>query len=169
MNISATLTEKKNKNIALKNNYGLIQKFKPLGLIQLSNIEVTHKLIEGLKVLSASFVIVIDNAKYEKISKNIIITNSIDSDSLIGFDFIVSDNSILHISEYTSLGITPIINKGNHLSSILKEFNPMKNQWNSFYYDESDHWCIFYTIVRYMENYKFPFDNKNLVKNVLAI
>jgi hypothetical protein len=81
----------------------------------------------------------------------------------------VSDNSISQISDYTSVGVTPIINKNNHLSIILKEFNPMKNEGNTFYYDESNHWCIFYSIVRYMENYKFPFDNKNLIKNVLAI
>jgi hypothetical protein len=45
----------------------------------------------------------------------------------------------------------------------------MKNEGNSFYYEESNHWSIFYSIVRYMENYKFPFDNKNLIKNVLAV
>ena len=48
------------------------------------------------------------------------------------------------------------------MNSILKEFNPLKNEGNSFHYDELNHWAIFYTIVRYMENYKFPFDKLNL-------
>lgn len=169
MNIAATLTEKKNTNTELKRNYGLFQKFKPLGLIKLSNKEMTKELIEGLKVLSAGFVVVVENATEEQISKNVIITDNVDATSLAWFDFVVSDDDISQISEYTNAGVTPIINKDNHLNSILKEFNPMKNEGNSFYYEESNHWSIFYSIVRYMENYKFPFDNKNLIKNVLSV
>jgi hypothetical protein len=82
MNIAATLTEKKNTNTELKRNYGLFQKFKPLGLIKLSNKEMTEELIEGLKVLSSGFVVVIENATQEQVSKNVIITNEVDSMSL---------------------------------------------------------------------------------------
>jgi hypothetical protein len=46
MNIAAILTEKKNTNSELKKKYGLFQKYKPLGLIQLSNNEMTKDLIE---------------------------------------------------------------------------------------------------------------------------
>lgn len=169
MNISSTLSEKKTLNSTLKKNYGLFQKFKPLGLIHLSDTDVTTELLEGLKVLSAGFVVIVENAQQEQIADNIIITDSVDATSLLGFDFVVADNNIGNIHEYSQAGVTPIINKDNHLSSILKEFNPLKNEGNSFYYDNENPWSIFYTIVRYMENYKFPFDNKNLIKNVLAI
>jgi hypothetical protein len=83
MNIAATLTEKKNTNTELKRNYGLFQKFKPLGLIRLSNKEITQELIEGLKVLSAGFVVVVEDATEEQISKNIIITDNVDITSLV--------------------------------------------------------------------------------------
>lgn len=169
MNISATLSDKKTLNSTLKKNYGLFQKFKPLGLIQITNMEVTQELLEWLKVLSAWFVVVIENATQEQIANNIIITDSVDATSLLGFDFIVADNTIGNIHQYTQAGVTPIINRDNHLSSILQEFNPLKNEGNSFHYDDANAWSIFYTIVRYMENYKFPFDNKNLIKNVLSV
>ncbi|MCP4523923.1 MAG: hypothetical protein GY828_06940 [Candidatus Gracilibacteria bacterium] len=169
MNISATLTEKKTHSSTLKKNYGLFQKFKPLGLIQLSDSQISDELIEGLKVLSAGFVIVNANKTQEQIAPNVIITDCVDPVSLAGFDFIVTDDSISQVSDYTSAGVTPIINKDNHLNSILKEFNPMQNIGNAFFYETNNPWSIFYTIVRYMENYKFPFDNKNLIKNVLDI
>jgi hypothetical protein len=65
--------------------------------------------------------------------------------------------------------IVPIISSKNPLNSILKEFNPMRNEWNSYLFEQDDRWAIFYALVRYLENFKFPFDNKNLVKNVLNI
>jgi hypothetical protein len=83
MNIAATVTEKKITNTELKRNYGLFQKFKPLGLIRLSNKEITQELIEGLKVLSAGFVVVIENATEQQVSKNIIITDNVDTTSLV--------------------------------------------------------------------------------------
>lgn len=169
MNISATLTEKKSTNAELKKNYGLFQKHKPLGLIKLSNKQMSQELIEWLKVLSAAFVVVIDDSKEEQIAKNVVITHNVDTKTLSGFDFVVWDDEISQISNYTNAWVTPIINRDNHLNTILKEFNPLKNEGNSFHYDELNHWAIFYTIVRYMENYKFPFDNKNLIKNVLSV
>ncbi len=169
MNVSATLSEKKTLNSTLKKNYGLFQKFKPLGLIHISDMEVNQELLEGLKVLNAGFVVIIENATQDQIADNIIITDKIDATSLLGFDFIVADSTIGNIHQYTQAGVTPIINKNNHLTSVLKEFNPLKNEGNSFYYDNENPWSIFYTIVRYMENYKFPYDNKNLIKNVLSV
>jgi hypothetical protein len=28
---------------------------------------------------------------------------------------------------------------------------------------------MYYAIIRYLENYKFPYDNRNLVKNVVSL
>ena len=70
---------------------------------------------------------------------------------------------------YIEKWITPIVLRKNNISTNLTEFNPLQNEWNSFFYEELNKWSIFYSIVRYMENFKFPFDNKNLVKNVLKV
>jgi hypothetical protein len=67
------------------------------------------------------------------------------------------------MTKYIKKWITPIVLKNKEFI----EFNPLKNEWNAFFYETLDKWSIFYTIVRYMENYKFPFDNKNLVTNLL--
>ena len=45
----------------------------------------------------------------------------------------------------------------------------MKNIWNSYLYDTLNEWSIFYSIVRYLENYKYTYDNKSLIRNVLDI
>jgi len=120
-------------------------------------------------MLPADFVIVHKELKDEHVSENIFTTSSINLDMLVGFDFVVSDDNIENINNYSSNGVTPIIKRDNHLKSILKEFNPMKYEGNSFFYEEDNVWSIYGGIVKYMENYKFPFDNKNLIQNVLKI
>jgi hypothetical protein len=109
----------------------------------------------------------IKNQKTEIIYKNAVITWELDNDVLSWFDFIVCDDDLSDIKSYIEKGITPITLRKNHLSTSLTEFNPLKNEWNSFFFEDLNKWDIFYTIVRYMENYKFPFDNKNLVNNLL--
>ena len=169
MNITTVFTEKKENNIKLKKSLGLLLKFKPLWLLKLTNIELVWELIEWLKSLPSGFVVYSEWAKTEVIFDNVVIIWNIDKLTLSGFDFLVCDDEINNISHYLEKWITPIIIRDNHMSSILKEFNPLKNEGNTFFYDNLDKWSIFFTIVRYIENYKFPFDNKNLVKNVLKV
>lgn len=169
MNIMTILTEKKENSLKLKKTLGLLVKFKPLWLIRLSNWDITNELIEGLKSLPTGFVIYSEWVQTEILSNNVVITGELKDNVLSGFDFVVCDDEIKNLNMYIEKWVTPLILRDNHLSSILKEFDPLKNEWNSFFYENLDKWNIFYTIVRYMENYKFPFDNKNLVKNVLKV
>lgn len=167
MNISTLLSEKKENSIKLKKTLWILLKFKPLWLIMLNNNELTKELIEWLKSLPAWFVVYMKNTQTEIISKNLVVTWKINNLWISWFDFVVTDDLIDNIWTYIEKWVTPIITRNSHLSSILKEFNPLKNEWNAFFYETESKWDIFYTIVRYMENYKFPFDNKNLVKNIL--
>lgn len=169
MNIASVLAEKKENSLKLKKALWILLKFKPLGLIKINDSEVTKELIKGLKSLPAWFVVYIKNQKTEIISKNVVATWELDKSTLSWFDFVVCDGDIVNIESYIKKGITPIILRKNHLTELLREFNPLQNEWNSFFYESLNKWDIFYTIVRYMENYKFPFDNKNLVKNVIKI
>jgi hypothetical protein len=169
MNISTVFAEKKENSTKLKRTLGLLLKYKPLWLIKLKNSNLTNELIEWLKSLPTWFVVYIKWAKTEIISDNLVITWELDNSFLSGFDFLVCDDEISNLGKYIEKWITPIIIRDNHMSSILKEFNPLKNEWNSFFYENFNKWDIFYTIVRYIENYKFPFDNKNLVTNVLKV
>lgn len=160
---------KKENNLKLKKSLGLLLKYKPLWLIKLTNSDILSGLTECLKVLPAWFVIYTEGVKTEILSKNIVITWDLEDSVLSWFDFLVCDDEITNVNKYIEGWVTPIINRGNHLEKILKEFDPLKNLWNSFIYDESNVYSIFFTIVRYVENYKFPYDNKNLVKNLLKV
>ena len=169
MNITTVLAEKKENGLKLKKALWILLKYKPLWLIRLNNSNITNELIDGLKSLPAGFVVYLEWVNTEILSNNIVITWSLKDSVLSGFDFVVCDDEISNLNMYIGKWITPIITRDNHLASILREFNPLKNEWNSFFYDNLNKWDIFYTIVRYLENYKFPFDNKNLVKNVINL
>ena len=161
--------QKKEKNTTLKKDLWLKEKHKPLWLIKLSNKEVIKDLRDGLLTITAWFVIEVDWVAKEKIWDNIAVVSNVKESDLPGFDFIICDDNIENIEKYLQSWIVPIIQKESHLSSILTEFNPMKNEGNSYFYDTENKWLVFGAIIRYMENYKFPFDNKNLVKNVLKV
>lgn len=65
------------------------------------------------------------------------------------------------------LGVTPLINEKNYLGSILQEFSAGRGEGNAYLYEKGNSWSAYYALVRYLENHKFPYDNRNLVKNVL--
>lgn len=166
MNISQLLKEKKLNSDLIKQDYKLLKSNKAVWLILLSDTSVLNSLLLWCKSLPIDFV-VISESNLELVTNNIAFTqnNKINS----WFDFIVTDNEISWLDNYLKNWIVPILPEKNHMRSILKEFNPMKNEGNSYFYYNNDAWSIFYSIVRYLENYKFSFDNKNLVKNVLDI
>jgi len=169
MDLNIILKEKKEKNILLKNKFRLPLKDKAIWLVKITNKVLIKDLRDWLLTLPSSFIVEVDWATTEKLWENIIATSKIDENYLIWFDFIVCDDSIKNLNKYFELGITPLISSKNHLNSILKEFNPVKNEGNSYLFESLDKWSVFYSIVRYLENFKFPFDNKNLVKNVINL
>ncbi len=169
MDLNTIIKEKKEKNTEIKKRLGLIQKHKALGLVKISNKTLIKDLRDWFLVLPSSFVIQVDWVDIEKLWNNIVATWNIDKNDFIGFDFILCDEDIENINIYLEKWITPIIHSDTHMTAILKEFNPMKNEWNSYLFSSNDKWTIFYSIVRYLENHKYAFDNKNLVKNVLSI
>ncbi len=170
MSLSQIFTQKKVINKELKQSFWLFQKFKSVGFINLKNKELTKNLIEWLKNLPVAFIVKMKNIEEtSKIGDNIIITKNVDEKLLDGFDFVVLSDNMDWINIYLEKAIAPIIIKDNHLGSVLSEFDPIKNEWNAFFYDSENQWSIFYSIARYLENYKFPFDNKNLIKNILEL
>lgn len=164
MNLSELIKEKRKISDNIKNLYSLPKKNKAVGLIKLDDSNLANELQEGLKELPANFIIEWSNIE-DKWYNNIAISDNT-SKLEYGFDFIVCDNCTDRLNELFSKWIVPIIIKDSHISSLLKEFNPIKNEWNSYMFEKDEKWNIFYAIVRYLENYKFPFDNKNLVKNI---
>ncbi len=169
MDLNMVLKEKKEKNILLKKKLLLSSKNKAIWLIKINSKTLIKELRDALLVLPCDFVIEVEWANNEKLGDNVIAVSKVENLMLIWFDFVVCDDNIDSLKSYFELWITPIISTKNHLSSLLKEFNPVKNEGNSYLFDSLEKWNIFYAIIRYLENYKFPFDNKNLVKNVVNI
>lgn len=160
-------SDKKKYSKAVKHFYNFKTKNKPTGLIVVSDEKNIDFLLDGLEVLSCDFVVKTSNELQEKI--NIAKSQEIKKDLLLWFDFIVWDNDISSLNEYLKSWVIPIVPENNYLSSILKEFDPLSNEWNSFLYKEKNSWSMYYAIIRYLENYKFPYDNRNLVKNVVNL
>lgn len=138
------------------------------GLVVLNNSELVVELIHWLSTLSANFVVIMQDGDH-KWSKNVKVVKEVSEELSSGFDFIVCDNEVSNLGRYFEKWVVPLAPKENYMSSILKEFNPMKSEGNSFLYDDENKWSIFYAITRYLENCKFPYDKKSLVKNVFEI
>ena len=165
MAITNILKNKKTKKDSLLKKYDLLDSKKALWLIVLKDSLINNVLLDALKILPANFIVVteekIQSLKNIWISKNIIID--------WGFDFIVCDECEENLMKFLKEGIVPIIYKKHHISSLLSEFNAKKIEWNAFIFENDDLCDIYYAVIRFIENYKFPYDHKALVKNVLDI
>lgn len=167
MEINRILKEKKEKKLQIVRKYWLLQKNKCLWLVKLTDKNLIKNLRDWFLALPTWIILEIPWVKNEKIWKNIIATSQIEENDLIWFDFIISDQWIEYLNKYLEKWITPIINNNSGVSAIFQEFNPVKNTWNAYIYDDLNKWSIFYSLVKYLENFKFPYDNKNLVNNIL--
>lgn len=168
MTLAQILKEKKENSILLKKECGLPLKHKAIWLIKITNKSLLQKLYFWLANLDINFVVIWDFWKewIDEQFKNIYITKDIDNKKIKSFDFCVFDSDVTDLTIYNENAIVPILPEDNHLSSIMKEYKPMKNEWNSYLYADYNEWSIFHAIARYLENYKITFDNKNLVKNI---
>ena len=168
MSLTNVLKEKKELSHKLKSKYKLPIKNKALWKIIIKNKNLLQKLYFWLANLPVDFVLVWDFDKEWRDEQftNIYVTKKINNSDNKAFDFVITDWDITDISKYRENAVVLISPTNNHLSSILKEYNPMKNEWNCYLYEKENEWSIFHAITRYLENYKISFDNKNLVKNV---
>ncbi|NDK07774.1 hypothetical protein EOM39_00840 [Candidatus Gracilibacteria bacterium] len=167
MGLTEILNEKKRQAESIKSKYKLLKKNKILGVIVMDNKEILSDLLKGLSVLPIDL-IVLSKEEFGQYNSMVYMDNIADN-TLFGVDFIVCDNCMGKLGDYLKKGIVPIVSKNNYLNNILNEFNPVKSEGNAFFYEEDNVWSIFYAIIRYLENHKFPYDNRNLVKNVIDI
>lgn len=164
MDFKELLVSKKTQKKLIKESYSFTAKNKPLWIISVTEDIDLRQLSEWLSFLPWDFLIEGENPGVD--FKNVEFSpNKIKNK--IGFDFIVSDDRTENILEDFSFWLVPIVFVENENSHELEEFNPVATSWNSFIFQNKNIWDIYYSIVKYVENYKFPYDNKALVKNVL--
>lgn len=168
MPLSELLKEKQTIASNIRKKYKLPAKNKALGLIYIKNEILLDKLSQWLQNLPANFVVVVETTKISE-HKNIKYINKLPDFWLLGFDFVVWDSQLVQIWNYLKNGVVPVIPRKNSMWSVLSDYNAAKSEGNSFLYELENEWDVFYTIARYLENYKFPYDNKNLVKNVFEV
>ena len=119
--------------------------------------------------LPVNFVIEMDNIDTEKLGKNIVATSKIPESFIIGFDFMICDKEASSLKKYLEKWVTPIISKNNPLKSILKEFDPAKNIWNSFLFESENKWQIFSKKYFKYLRYRLKIDIlKIILKNILT-
>jgi len=162
------LKEKKELSLKLKKKYNLLLKNKALWLVKINNKALLKKIYFWLANLPINFIIVWDFEKdsIDENFKNLYVCTNIEESNILAFDFVILDSETNELSSFSKNAVVIISPNDNHFSSVLREYNPMKNEWNSYLYNEYNEWSIFHAITRYLENYKITFDNKNLVKNV---
>ncbi len=167
MTINAIVSAKTENKEKIKKMLGLTGKKRALGFI-CSSIEITPEFLEWLSFCDADFVVFQDLSDHNA-PKNIRHVFEKDLQKIIsGFDFFIC-NGDKNIQELLKEGIVPVVYKKNCLGSLLKEFNPIRGEGNCYLYDADNKWSIYASVVKYLENYKFPYDNKNLVKNTAQI
>jgi len=161
MEISQIINEKKEKKIFLTRKYNLNRKNKIIWYI---NFEISHEeseikeLLEWLERLWINFLI-----KWEWENKSNI--NFIQEEpDYIAFDFVLFDK-LENYKDYKKNWVVPIWCSKHNKN--LEEFDPKNIIWNWFVYNNFNKWDIFYALVRYLENYKFPYDNKLLINNLI--
>ncbi len=167
MIISDILKEKHlKKNFIIKKNKFKNNKYS-LWFVFIESKFIDDIFLDALKILPSNFVVYSLENNFDN-QDNISFIKNLDVIKDSGFDFFVTDNEDTNILKLMKSGIVPIVSKNISLVwSFLKEFNASNVSWNSFIFDNDALCDIYYSIIRYLENAKFSYDNRALVKNVL--
>lgn len=135
------------------------KKGKPLLIIDASKInkkeeQVLKELFEAITLLDINFNIIkkADTAGEKKLFKL--------ADTIL----VLNPESKL-FKEALKSGVVPIILKTPKLT--LKEYDLLSEQGVCFCFENINKWEIFAAIVRAFESYKFPYDWKNIVRQIL--
>lgn len=166
MNFSEVITSKTESRDKIKSKYNLPKRSKILVWIHFTNNKITSKILDGLAILPANFVVF--GAKTEEHEgKNIIFQKDLEDIDMNGIDAMLCDCEDMHLGKIMESGVVPIVNENNYLGKILQEFHPWRAEGNAYLYEQGSFWSAYYALTRYLENHKFPYDNRNLVKNIV--
>ena len=168
MSLTEILSQKNDSRDILKTKYNLPKRSKVLVAIHFSEEKLTHKVLKWLSILPANF-IVFTEAKEEIEAKNIAFVKDHTSFDMSGIDAILCDCDDIKLEKLMEVWVVPLVNERNYLWKILQEYHPGRAEGNAYLYEKWSHWSAYYALIRYLENHKFPYDNRNLVKNVVWV
>lgn len=166
MNFSDLTAQKSQHRENLKNHYKLPKRSKILVWIHFWEEKITKKILDGLAILPANF-IVFHSSITEHEGKNIAFENNIEEFNMLWVDAMLCSCDDIKLESVMEIWVVPIVNNNNYLGKILVEFHPGRAEGNAYLYEKNSYWSAYYALIRYLENHKFPYDNRNLVKNVV--
>lgn len=151
----------------LQSIYAFPKTLGSIGIVAIKDPEKRRFVLEGISAIGLG-VLVIGGEDLD--ISNVITTEKISQNDLVGFDFFVFDNEHegVDVMQYMKSGIAPIMPEKNVFSGMLREFNPMKFEGNGFFWNTDNPYCIFQKIIAYTENIKFPEDRRVLLKNITS-
>lgn len=150
----------------IKDIFNIQKQVSYIWIVAIDDLEKRNFILKWLSEIGIG-VITVQEFDWEIL--NVAKSDKIHSNMLPWFDFFVFDEICedIDVMKFMNHGIVPIMPEKNAYAWILKQFNPMKFEWNWFFYKKD--WCynIFERIVAYLENIKFPEDKRVLQKNVI--
>lgn len=165
MTFSELLEKKTLQRDIIKDTYMLPKRSKILVWVCMNDEKITKKILDGLAILPANF-IVFNTSITEHEWKNIAFETDYTKVDMIGMDGMLCSCDDIKLEKIMELGVTPLVNENSYLGKILTEFHPGRAEGNAYLYQKGSYWSAYYALIRYLENHKFPYDNRNLVKNV---
>ena len=168
MNLSETLIKKTDMRDAYKEKYNLPKRSKILIALCCKDTKIIKKIQKGLAVLPANFII-FWKVEEQVEAKNVAYESDYLSFDMMGVDAVINDGEGMKIEKSMSVWVVPILPEKNYLGKILSEFHAGRGEGNAFLFEQDSPWSMYYALVRYIENHKFPYDNRNLVKNTLWV
>jgi len=165
MNFSELLEQKTTHRDKIKGEYKLPKRSKILVWVHFNDEKVSKKLLDWLAILPANFIVFGSDVK-EHDGKNIAFKDSHEDFDMTGIDAMLCSCDDIKLEKIMEIWVVPIVNEKSYLGKILSEFHPGRAEGNAYLYEKTSHWSAYYALIRYLENHKFPYDNRNLVKNV---
>jgi len=103
------------------------------------------------------------------IAMNIVLLSDTDDITLEGADIWITDslNDSIPLSLLCKNGVVPVI-PDQIENSLWSEFNPMKFEWNAFIFSELNEFRMFASLIRAIENMRYPGDKRMLLQNVIS-
>ena len=123
--------------------------------------ETLFNLLDGLKNTEYE-VVILGDKKFKKTAHLLPYTKNNRRILLEAADMALSF-SFNDVEEMLLNGTIPISNPRIE----AQDYNPNKEDGNSFIYKANNKWSIFATLIRALETYKFPYDWKNIVRQGL--
>jgi len=181
-----TIQNKEKNKVAFCQDYDLpYNKKVPLvcitySLVDQNNLELIKKMMEGLLEQKVQMVITaIGSEKWQKYftemaskheNRFIIIPDNNENRRKIyaASNMIIvpanSDECLEESKKAMAYGVVPIMMQND----FAEDYNPVEEKGNSFIFEKESIWNVFTALVRAMENFKFPYDWKNIQANAMG-